>query len=290
MKLEGQKIGVIGIGLMGFPIAKNLQAAGAEVIVCNRSKESIKALVAEGMVDGKNPANVTKLARTIILLLPDTISVKAVMDGRRGVLKALCSGQLVIDMGTTDVLATRGFASSAIKKNAMYVDAPVSGGVMGAKDGSLSIMVGGTDSAFCVATPILSVLGKHITHIGEVGAGQIAKLANQIIVGLTIQAVAEALTLVKKAGLKPEVVRRAIQGGFADSRVLEVHGKRMIQENFIPGGKSITQLKDLSQAIDLAETLDLQLPATRLELELYKRLVEMGLGELDHSAVVKILE
>jgi 3-hydroxyisobutyrate dehydrogenase-like beta-hydroxyacid dehydrogenase len=193
-------------------------------------------------------------------------------------------------MGTTALQATRKFAGEVRKKGAEYIDAPVSGGVVGAEAATLAIMAGGLDIAVERAMPLFKVLGKNITHVGDVGAGQVAKAANQVIVGLTIGAVAEALTLAKRSGVDPAKVRKALQGGFAASRVLEVHGERMVKRTFEPGGKAITQRKDLSQALDLARSLGLELPATALNMKLYDRLIESGGGELDHSALVKVID
>ena len=199
-------------------------------------------------------------------------------------------GSLVIDMGTTAVGPTRRFAEQLRAREADFLDAPVSGGEIGAIGGQLSIMVGGSESALARAQPLFDVLGNKTVHIGEVGTGQITKAANQVIVGLNIGAVAEALTLAKKAGADAARVREALLGGFAASRILEVHGQRMIDGAFKPGGKVLTQYKDLSQAIELAEAYGLDLPATRLNRELYRQLIDAGDGELDHSALILALD
>ena len=212
------------------------------------------------------------------------------MFGGDGVVHGLQTGTIVIDMGTTAVTATRNFAQQIKAKGADYVDAPVSGGQVGAEAATLAIMVGASEDAFARAKPIFEVLGKNITHVGEVGAGQVAKAANQIIVGLTIGAVAEALALAKRAGVDAAKVRQALAGGFAASRILEVHGLRMVDQTFDPGGKATTQRKDLAQALELAQELGIKLPATALNRDLYDQLIEMGGGELDHSALIKVLE
>lgn len=288
--LDGMTIGFIGLGLMGKPMARNLKKAGAGLVIHNRSQKVVEALKAEGMAAAKTPAAVAGRAKTVILMLPDTPAVEAVLTGPDGVVSGLQRGALVIDMGTTKVTATRTFAAQVVAAGGDYVDAPVSGGTIGAEGGSLTIMAGGSDAAMARAMPIFSVLGKTTTHVGPVGTGQVAKAANQVIVGLNIGAVAEALTLARKAGADPARVRQALQGGFADSRILEVHGQRMIDGAFKPGGKSVTQRKDLSQAIELAGELGLEMPATALNMALYDKLIEAGMGDLDHSALIKAID
>ncbi len=292
--LQGRKIGFIGLGLMGKPMALNLKAAGAEMIIHNRSQGVIEELTGEGMTPAKTPADVASSADTVILMLPDTPAVEKVLRGPSGVVSGLVSGRgpetLVIDMGTTKVMATRTFAKDVEAAAGDYIDAPVSGGTIGAEGGTLTIMAGGTDPAMERATPAFDVLGKSTTHVGAVGTGQVAKAANQVIVGLNIGAVAEALTLAKKAGADPARVRDALAGGFADSRILEVHGLRMIEDTFEPGGKCVTQRKDMSQALELAEELGFELPATALNMALYDKVIEAGHGELDHSALIKAID
>jgi len=289
-KLDGQTIGLIGLGLMGKPMARNLKKAGASLVIHNRSQAVIEELKAEGMTAAKTPAAVAGRAKTVILMLPDTPAVEKVLTGADGVVSGLRPGTLVIDMGTTKVTATRVFAAAVAAAGGDYVDAPVSGGTIGAEGGTLTIMAGGSDEALARAMPIFAVLGKTITHVGQVGTGQVAKAANQVIVGLTIGAVAEALTLARKAGADPARVRQALKGGFADSRILEVHGQRMVEGNFKPGGKSTIQRKDLSQALELAQELGLDMPATALCMSLYDRIIAAGHGGLDHSALIKAID
>ncbi|MYD78622.1 MAG: NAD-binding protein, partial [Gammaproteobacteria bacterium] len=193
-----------------------------------------------------------------------------------------------IDMGTTEVQATRGFAKIFNQKSVGYVDAPVSGGEIGAIDGTLSIMVGASESDMERVKPVLNALGKQVTHIGEIGCGQIAKAANQIIVGLTIGAVSEAFALAQHGGANLEQVWKALSGGFAGSRILEVHGRRMIEDNFRPGGTATTQKKDLNQALDFASAIGIDLPSTQLCHDLYDNLVQRGEGGLDHSALFRL--
>lgn len=288
--LQGQKIGFIGLGLMGKPMARNLAKAGAELIVHNRSTASVDELVKEGMIAGGSPVETAKRADTIIMMLPDTPAVEKVLLDEDGVLAGLKPGSLVIDMGTTKVPVTRAFAKAVEDTGCGYVDAPVSGGTIGAENSTLTIMAGGTGEAFARAHPILEVLGSRITHIGGAGTGQVAKAANQVIVGLNIGAVAEALTLAKHAGADPAKVREALTGGFADSRILEVHGQRMIDDKFEPGARATVQRKDMDQALELAAELGIELPATLLSRTLYDWLIENGGADLDHAALIKVID
>lgn len=283
-------IGFIGLGLMGRPISLNLHRAGAELIIYNRSRGVVDELVGVGIEAATSPKDVAERAPIIMLMVSDTPAVERILFGDDGVAQGLQTGAIVIDMGTTAVTATRNFAQQIKAKGAHYVDAPVSGGQVGAEAATLAIMVGASEDAFARAKPIFKVLAKNITHVGEVGAGQVAKAANQIIVGVTIGAVAEALALAKRAGVDPAKVRQALAGGFAASRILEVHGLRMVDQTFDPGGKATTQRKDLVQALELAQQLGIELPATALNRDLYDKLIEMGGGELDHSALIKVLE
>lgn len=288
--LQGQKTGFIGLGLMGKPMARNLAKAGADLIVHNRSSASVDELVSEGMAAGGSPSGTAQGADIIIMMLPDTPTVEKILLGENGVLVGLKPGSLVIDMGTTKVPVTRAFAKAVEDKGCDYLDAPVSGGTIGAENATLTIMAGGTDAAFKRAHPILNVLGSRITHIGSAGTGQVAKAANQVIVGLNIGAVAEALTLAKHAGADPAKVREALAGGFADSRILEVHGQRMIDDTFKPGARATVQRKDMDQALELAAELGIELPATSLSRDLYDWLIENGGADLDHAALIKAID
>jgi len=288
--LEGWTIGFIGLGLMGRPMCRNLQKAGARVIVHNRSRAPVDELAAEGMEPAQGPADVAAKSDIVIMMLTNTPAVEAVLLGDGGVIESVKPGSLVVDMGTTKVLSTRDYADQVRAKGGDYIDAPVSGGAVGAEAGNLTIMAGGSDEAMARIQPVFDVLGAKTTHIGAVGAGQVAKAANQVIVGLTIGAVAEAFTLARKAGADPALVRQALQGGFADSRILELHGQRMIDGAFEPGGRSSVQRKDLDQALELANTLDLELPATSLCRDLFDKLIEAGHGDLDHSALIKAID
>lgn len=288
--LSETTIGFVGLGLMGRPMCRNLMKAGARLVVTNRSELPRIEMQKEGATAVDTPAEVAAQADIIIIMVADTLAVESVLEGQNGVFKAARPGTLIIDMSTTLMPATKSFAASAENKGCLYVDAPVSGGTIGAEAGNLTIMAGGSDEAFNIARPVLQVLGDRITHVGSVGAGQVAKAANQVIVGLTIGAVAEALALTKAAGVDPGKVREALKGGFADSRILEVHGKRIVDGDFTPGAKSTIQRKDMDQAVKLASELGLDLPATSLSRELYDRLIESGGGDLDHAALFKVVD
>lgn len=287
--LTGRTVGFIGLGLMGRPMARALAAAGAALVAHSRSPGPAEELArAHGAVIGGSPAGVARAADTIVLMLTDTPAVEAVTGGPGGLLEAVGPEHLIIDMGTTAVGDTRRLAAMVAERGARWVDAPVSGGTAAAEAASLTIMAGGEDDAIGRALPLFRAMGRRITHVGGVGAGQVAKAANQVIVGLTIGAVAEALALARAAGVDPARVRDAIRGGFAESRVLELHGERMTTGNFTPGGRVTTQLKDLRQARQLAESLGLPLPAVALCEERYAELVAAGDGDLDHAALFRL--
>ena len=288
--LKGSTLGFIGLGLMGKPMCLNLHKAGANMVVFNRNPAAAQALLQSGITAVDSPAAVAAQANIIVIMVSDTPALEAVLFDGQGLAQGLQAGSLVIDMGTTAVTATREFAQRLEKLGVDYIDAPVSGGEIGAINGSLTIMAGGKAEAIARAKPLFDVMGSAFTHIGDVGAGQVAKAANQVIVGLNIGAVAEALALVKSAGVDPARVREAMMHGFAASRILEVHGQRMIDETFEPGGKVTTQHKDMRQAIELAASNGLDLPASKLNMSLYQRLIERGDGDLDHSALIKALE
>ena len=225
--LNGKTLGFIGLGLMGKPMSQHLKDAGAELVIHNRSRGVVDELTGPGMTPADSPRAVAEACTTIILMLTNTAAVETVLSGDDGVLAGLQPGSLIIDMGTTAVTATRGFAKQAEAAGGRWVDAPVSGGRIGAQKAELAIMAGGSDDDFAEAAPLFEVLGQRMTHVGANGAGQVAKTANQVIVGLTIGAVSEALALARKAGVDPARVREAIQGGHADSRILREHGQRI---------------------------------------------------------------
>jgi 2-hydroxy-3-oxopropionate reductase len=283
------KIGFIGLGVMGAPMARHLAAAGHEIVtVLNRSPlpEGLEATVVE------SPAAVARLSEVIVTMLPDTPDVERVLLGERGVAEGISAGSLVIDMSSISPIATARFAARLREAGAGYLDAPVSGGEVGAKAASLTIMVGGPNDEFERALPIFERLGKNITLIGEKnGAGQTCKIANQIIVALNIEAVAEALVFASKAGCDPAKVRTALMGGFASSRVLEVHGERMVSRTFAPGFRIRLHQKDLGLALESARALGVSLPNTATTQELMNACAAReGGADADHSALVRALE
>ncbi|NQU59265.1 MAG: NAD(P)-dependent oxidoreductase [Rhodospirillales bacterium] len=288
--LKENSVGFVGLGLMGLPMCRNLIKAGLNVVATTRSPGPLKTVADEGARTVSSPREVAENASIVIMMLADTAAVEAVLTGTDGIFAGIRPDSLIIDMGTTAVTATRKFAALVGAPGGTFVDAPVSGGTGGAENGSLTIMAGGEPQAIERARPVLEILGARLTHVGPVGTGQVAKAANQVIVGLTIGAVAEALMLAAHAGADPARVRAALAGGFADSRILEVHGQRMIDRAFAPGGKAVTQRKDLSQALGLADEVDIEMPATSLNMALYDQLIEGGDGGLDHSALIKVLD
>ncbi len=283
------KIGFIGLGIMGKPMAGHLAAAGHEVFVL-ASSAAAADLQAAGASTRATARELAEAAEVVILMVPDTPQVEAVLFGADGVAEGISAGKLVIDMSSISPIATKEFAERIAARGAGYVDAPVSGGEVGAKAASLSIMVGGSDDDFARALPLLQAMGKNITHVGPVGSGQTTKVANQIIVALNIAAVGEALLFAKTAGADPAKVREALLGGFASSRVLEVHGQRMIERTFNPGFRINLHHKDLSLAIDGGNALGLSLPQTAFCQQLMNSARAAGEGDLDHSGLVRSLE
>jgi len=282
------KIGFIGLGVMGAPMAAHLQAAGHELAtVLNRSPLP-DGLAAAVMA---SPAEVASASEVVILMLPDTPDVDRVLMAANGVVAGLKPGTLVIDMSTISPIETARFADAVRAAGGAYLDAPVSGGQVGAQNAALTIMVGGTESAFARALPLFQAMGKNITLVGEAnGAGQTCKLANQIIVALNIEAVAEALVFASKAGCDPAKVREALMGGFAASRVLEVHGDRMVKRTFNPGFRMRLHQKDLSLALGSARTLGVALPNTSTAAALMNVCAAHGGSDQDHSSLVRALE
>ncbi len=285
---SGMEIGFVGLGLMGEPMARNLRRAGARVVVSNRSSQVVERLAAEGFATANSPSQAAGQSDIVVCMVSDTDAVEQVLFGTSGIIEGARAGTVVVDMGTSEVGRTRLFASRLARAGIEFADAPVSGGQIGAQEASLSIMVGASEAIFDRLQPVLGALGRNIVHVGGIGSGQIAKAANQIIVGLTISAVAEALALAKRGGADIEKVRQALDTGFASSTVLKVHGQRMISADYKPGGKAETQRKDLHQALVLARSLGIRLPATQLCLNQYDTLIEQGGKALDHSALFKL--
>ncbi len=282
-------IGFIGLGVMGRPMAEHLIDAG-HTLHLSRVKENSQKLVARGGKSAASAKAVAEASDIVILMLPDTPDVEAVLFGPDGVASGLTEGKLVIDMSSISPVATKVFARRIEALGCDYLDAPVSGGEVGAKAASLTIMVGGQQHVFERARPLFEKMGKNITLIGGVGDGQTAKVANQIIVGLTIEAVAEALLFARSAGADPAKVRSALMGGFASSRILEVHGERMVTEAFEPGFRIRLHRKDMTLAVDAARALDLSLPNTAATQQLMNAAIANGDGERDHSALIRTLD
>lgn len=287
------KVGFIGLGIMGAPMAANLLAAGHTLFVHTRSQVP-QALVDAGAQACATSADVAAQADFIITMLPDTPQVDEVLFGANGVAEGLKAsggaGKVVIDMSSISPMATKDFAARINALGADYIDAPVSGGEVGAKAASLTIMCGGPEAAFARATPLFQAMGKNITLVGGNGDGQTTKVANQIIVALNIEAVSEALLFASKAGADPAKVRQALMGGFAASRILEVHGERMIKRTFAPGFRIELHQKDLNLALQGAKTLGVSLPHTASAAQLMQSCAAHGLGGADHSALCRSLE
>jgi 2-hydroxy-3-oxopropionate reductase len=282
------KIAFLGLGIMGRPMAHNLKAAGHEITVPERA--SLKPEDRAAFAVAPDAASAVKGAQCTILMLPDTPDVEAILFGAGGIASALATDSLLIDMSSISPTATKSFAERVQAGGAHYLDAPVSGGEVGAKNAALTIMVGGTDAAFERALPLFQAMGKNITLVGPVGSGQITKVANQIIVALNIEACAEALVFASKAGADPAKVRQALMGGFANSRILEVHAERMIKRTFAPGFRIALHQKDLNLALQSARELGVALPNTASAQQLFSAVVAAGGGGQDHSALVQALE
>ncbi len=283
------KIGFVGLGIMGRPMALNLKKAGHDLRVPERASlaDEIRA-AAEVLPDA---AAVAAGAEAVILMLPDTPDVEAVLFGDRGVAAALPKGALVIDMSSISPIATKAYAQRVNALGCGYLDAPVSGGQVGATQATLTIMVGGPADAFARARPLFEAMGRTITHVGEAnGDGQTCKVANQIIVALTIQAVSEALVFAARAGADPAKVRQAISGGFAASRILELHAERMLKRDFDPGFRVRLHQKDLNLALASARELGVALPNTAVAQQMFASVCAHGGADLDHSAMVQAIE
>jgi 2-hydroxy-3-oxopropionate reductase len=283
------KIGFIGLGTMGRPMAGHLQA-GQHKLFLHDVAPLPQELIEGGGVACKSGTQVAQESEVIIIMVPDTPHVEAVLFGTDGVAAGLSKGKIVVDMSSISPLATKEFAKKIEALGADYLDAPVSGGEVGAKAASLTIMVGGPERAFNTMKPIFDKMGKNVTLVGANGDGQTTKVANQIIVALTIQAVGEALLFASRAGADPALVRQALMGGFASSRILEVHGERMIKRNFAPGFRIELHQKDLNLALEGARSLGLSLPNTAIAQQMFSSCAANGGSAWDHSALVRALE
>ena len=277
-----KKIGFIGIGLMGLPMAKNILKSGYKLIAFNRSPNKADLLKEFGAEIAKSLGELVNNSDVIITMLTDDKAVDEVMNNQNFV-ENLKSGKILIDMSSVKPITAKKHANSLKLKDINYLDAPVSGGTIGAEEATLAIMIGGDQNVFNEVKDLLKTMGNP-TLVGPVGSGQVSKLANQIIVGLTIGAVAEAVTLCEKAGADPIKMISALSGGWADSKVLQTHGKRMINKDFSPKGKTSTHLKDMNNILECANNFNTHLPISNLVKEMYKTLVENGHGDKDHSS------
>ena len=283
-----KKIGFIGIGLMGLPMAKNILKSGYKLIAFNRSPNKADLLKEFGAEIAKSMGELVNNSDVIITMLTDDKAVDEVMNNQNFV-ENLKSGKILIDMSSVKPITAKKHANSLKLKDINYLDAPVSGGTIGAEEATLAIMIGGDQNVFNEVKDLLKTMGNP-TLVGPVGSGQVSKLANQIIVGLTIGAVAEAVTLCEKAGADPIKMISALSGGWADSKVLQTHGKRMINKDFSPKGKTSTHLKDMNNILECANNFNTHLPISNLVKEMYKNLVENGCGNDDHSSLYKEIE
>ena len=275
---------------MGLPMSKNLLKSGYAVTVFNRSRAAMDELLAVGAQLANSPSEVAQQSDVVLTCLPDSPDVEAVVLGENGVLSGSRPGMLYVDHSTIAPVTSRKLYEALKLSGVAALDAPVSGGDIGAQQGTLSIMVGGDEAAFGRSLPILQAMGKNIIHIGDAGAGQVTKACNQIVVAMTVQAVAEALTLAKKSGVDPAKVREALLGGFAQSRVLEVHGQRMLDRTFQPGFKLNLHRKDMNIVLQTGKELNLPLLGTAQVTELMNAAIAQGKGELDNSALITLYE
>jgi 2-hydroxy-3-oxopropionate reductase len=283
-------IGYIGLGLMGKPMARNILKAGFPLVVHNRSREAVNELVAEGAQEAFSPKEVAEKAEIIFTNLPDTPDVELVILGPNGIIEAVRPGQVVVDNSTIKPASARMIAEKLAEIGVASLDAPVSGGDIGAVNRTLAIMIGGPAEALEKAMPVLQAIGKTITHVGDAGAGQIAKCANQVMVAAQMVAMGELMILVKKAGADPEKVVKAIQGGAAQCWTLDVKPERLFAGNRQPGFKAYMQAKDLGIVMETAKEYGIPVPAAAVSTQLFNAMLEMGMAELDNSAVVGVIE
>lgn len=285
-----ETIGFIGLGIMGKPMARNLLRAGYPLLVHNRSRAAVEELAREGAAPAASAPEVAAAADVVITMLPDSPDVESVYSGKDGVFAGAKPGVLLIDMSTISPVVARSLAADAERRGYNLLDAPVSGGEAGAVGATLSIMIGGKTSAVERAMPLFQKLGKNIVHVGEAGAGQIAKAANQIVVGVTIAAVSEALVLAAKAGVDPAKVREVLLGGFAQSKILDAHGQKMLDRNFKAGFRLRLHEKDLKIALASGSEYGVPLPTTAVVAQMMASLKATGRGDLDHAALVNLIE
>jgi len=287
---ERMRVGYIGLGLMGKSIARNILKAGFPLVVHNRSRAAVQELVAEGAREAWSPAEVARLVDVVFTNLPDTLDVEAVALGAQGIIEGARPGLVCVDNSTIKPAAARKIAAMLGERGVQCLDAPVSGGDIGARQGTLSIMVGGSAQALEKVMPILLATGKTITRVGEAGAGQIAKAANQIMVAAQMVAMGELLIFARKAGADPQKVVEAIRGGAAQCWTLDVKPPRLFASNRNPGFKAYMQAKDLGIILETAREYKIPLPSAAVDAQLFNAMLEMGMSELDNSAVIGVIE
>lgn len=290
--LQGRVCGFIGLGHMGKPMARHLLQAGAQLSVHNRSQGAVDELVAGGAKRAATPRELAEQVGggIIFLMTTNTAAVEAALEGEEGLLAGLAEGSLVVDHGSDRVDATRRWQEAARERGSDWLDAPVSGGEVGAEAATLTLFVGGEEAAFQRALPFFRAMSQQATLLGPSGAGQLGKLCNQILVAQGISAVSEAMILAKRSGLDLGALRSALMGGFAQSRILDLHGQRMIEQSFEPGGEAVNQLKDVDEGLRVAEELGLDLPMLKRNQDLWQRMLEAGMGGVDHSGLFRWYE
>jgi 2-hydroxy-3-oxopropionate reductase len=285
-----ETVGFIGLGIMGKPMAKNLMEAGYDLVVHNRSPEKAEELAGEGATAAGTPREVAEGCDVVITMLPDSPQVEEVLSGEAGVFEGVREGTLIVDMSTISPVVTESLSARAKEKGASLLDAPVSGGDVGAIEGTLSIMVGGDEEDFERAKPLFDVMGKTVTHVGPTGAGQVTKAANQIVVALTIEAVSEALVLGSKGGVSPEKILDVLGGGLAGNKVMEVKREKFLSHTFDPGFRSELHHKDLGIALAAGREYGVALPVTAVVDQMLLTMRRKGWGGEDHSALLRIIE
>ena len=284
------RVGFVGLGVMGGPMARNLLAAGHDVVAFSRTRASVDDIAADGATAAGSAREVAGQAGVVILMLPDSPQVREVLDGDDGLLAGAREGTLVIDMSTISPVVTREIAAECAERGIGWVDAPVSGGDVGAREATLSIMAGGSDEDFTRAKPLFEALGKTIVHVGPVGSGQVVKACNQVVVALTIEAVSEALVLGSKAGVDPATIIEVLSGGLAANKVMEVRGRNFLEHDFTPGFRVELHHKDLNIALESGDAFGVALPATSLAQQMLRTLRAKGQGADDHSALLTVIE
>ncbi len=285
-----EKVGFIGLGIMGKPMARNLMQIGHELVVYNRSREKADELAEEGAVVAGSPREVAEQSDVVVTMLPDSPEVREVVAGEDGVFEGIGEGSLLVDMSTISPVVTKELAAEAGKKGVGILDAPVSGGEPGAVEGTLSIMVGGGEEDFERAKPIFDVLGETVVHVGEAGAGQVAKACNQIVVALVIEAVSEALVLGSKAGVNPAKIIDVLSGGLAGNKVMEAKRDFFLEHDFDPGFRVELHHKDLGIALAASREYGVALPITAIVSQMLEALKAKGSGDRDHSAILTLIE